>query len=75
MGNSHAACTKAVAAIEGYRKTFRQAYGDPEPTIDRIADAIAAYEATLFSGNSAWDRYQNIDGKTCRPVGTTVVCR
>lgn len=21
------------------------------------------------------DRYQNIDGKTCRPVGTTVVCR
>ena len=21
------------------------------------------------------DRYQSIDGKTCRPVGTTVVCR
>jgi cytochrome c peroxidase len=67
MGNSHAACVKAVAAIEGYRKTFRQAYGDPEPTIDRIADAIAAYEATLFSGNSAWDRYQNIDDATIDP--------
>jgi cytochrome c peroxidase len=64
MGNTHEACAKAVAGIEGYREVFRQVYGEPEPTIGSIADAIAAYEATLFSGNSPWDRYQNDDEAT-----------
>jgi cytochrome c peroxidase len=67
MGNTHEFCAKAVAGIAGYRKVFGQIYG-AEPTIDRIADAIAAYEATLFSGNSAWDRYQSDDEATLDPV-------
>jgi len=68
MGNTAEGCVKAVSAIEGYGRIFRQVYGEPEPTFDRIADAIAAYEATLFSGNSAWDRYQNDDEATIDPV-------
>ncbi|HEX5137737.1 MAG TPA: cytochrome c peroxidase, partial [Planctomycetota bacterium] len=68
MGNTAEGCVKTVSDIEGYRKIFRQVYGEPEPTFDRIADAIAAYEATLFSGNSVWDRYQNDDEATIDPV-------
>jgi cytochrome c peroxidase len=58
MGNTHDTAVETIADIEGYRRPFEQAFGDSEVTIDRIADAIAAYEATLFSGNSPWDRFQ-----------------
>ena len=30
-------------------------------TLDRVVDAIAAYEATRLSGNSPWDRFENGD--------------
>jgi len=58
MGHTHVLAASAVAKVASYREPFRQAFGDPEVTIDRIAEAIAAYEATLFSGNSPWDRFQ-----------------
>jgi cytochrome c peroxidase len=67
MGNTHVFCAQTVGRIAGYRRVFREVYGSEEPTIDRIADAIAAYEATLFSGNSAWDRYQADDEATIAP--------
>lgn len=67
MGSTHVLCVQSIGKIAGYRKIFAQVYGDEEPTIDRIADAIAAFEATLFSGNSAWDRYQNEDDATIAP--------
>jgi cytochrome c peroxidase len=67
MGHTHDLCVKVVGNIAGYRTIFRDVYGDDALTIDRIADAIAAYEATLFSGNSAWDRYQNDDEATLPP--------
>ncbi|MBU6284113.1 c-type cytochrome, partial [bacterium] len=34
-----------------------------EVSMDRIADAIASYERTVVSGDSAWDRYQAGDKK------------
>ncbi len=46
-----------VAAIKGYAKYFDEAFGSAEVTIDRITKAIADYERTRMSGNSAWDRY------------------
>lgn len=58
MGHTHAGAIEAVQAVAGYREAFTVAYGDDKVTIDRIADAIAAFEATLFSGNSPWDRFQ-----------------
>jgi cytochrome c peroxidase len=48
---------KRIAAIEGYKPYFRDAFGGEEVTIDRIAKAIASYERTVLSGNSAWDRF------------------
>jgi len=61
MGHTHAGAVKTIQGIAGYREAFTTAYGDDKVTIDRIADAIAAFEATLFSGNSAWDRFQDGD--------------
>ncbi|HYG68020.1 MAG TPA: cytochrome c peroxidase, partial [Anaeromyxobacteraceae bacterium] len=58
MGHTLEGATAAIAAIPGYRPYFREAFGDDAVTIDRIAEAIAAYEATRLSGNSRWDRFR-----------------
>ena len=34
------------------------AFGSPDITIDTVAKAIATFERTLLSGNSAYDRYK-----------------
>lgn len=57
MGSSLAAATAAIAAVPGYATYFREAFGDPRVDIDRITEAIAAYEATRLSGNSRYDRF------------------
>ncbi len=57
MGGTHEGVAKAIAGVPGYRRIFRAVYGDDRVDIDRIADAIAAYEATRMSGNSRFDRF------------------
>jgi cytochrome c peroxidase len=57
MGNTHEKCAGAIGAIAGYKPAFKDAFGDETVTIDRIAEAIAAYEATRLSGNSKYDRF------------------
>ena len=63
MGSSHEMVVATVSGIGGYRKAFKEVYGDERIDIDRVADAIAAYEATRMSGNSPWDRYKEGDEK------------
>src|SRR5262249_19763690 len=41
----------------GYAPLFEKAFGSPEITIARIAQAIASYERTVVSGNSPYDRF------------------
>jgi cytochrome c peroxidase len=41
-----------------YPLLFTRAYGEPLPTMDRVGVAIAAFERTLISANSAFDRWQ-----------------
>jgi cytochrome c peroxidase len=57
MGNTHPGAVRTLAAIAGYRAAFREAFGDERIDIDRVADALAAYEATRLSGASAYDRF------------------
>jgi cytochrome c peroxidase len=57
MGNTLDAAAATVRGIAGYRRIFREVYGDDRVDIDRIAEALAAYEATRLSGGSPWDRY------------------
>ena len=59
MGNKdHDVVVTKLAAIPGYRKYFREAFGSGEVTIERITKAIADYERTRMSGNSPWDRWR-----------------
>ncbi len=57
MGHTLEGATKAVASVNSYKPYFKAAFGDEAVTMDRIAQAIASFERTVVSGNSAWDRY------------------
>lgn len=61
MGNTHANVVKTVSGIPGYAPLFQAAFGSPEVNIDKISHAIADYERTRLSGNSAFDRWQGGD--------------
>ena len=49
---------KRVQAIHGYAPLFKKAFGEDKIDMKRIAQAIAAYERTVVTGDSAYDRYQ-----------------
>jgi cytochrome c peroxidase len=68
MANTHDGAVRTIAGLAGYRRAFRQAYGDDRVDIDRIADAIAAYEATRLSGASAYDRFNAGDEQALSPA-------
>jgi cytochrome c peroxidase len=55
---SHDEVVKRLTAIPGYAPLFEKAFGSKEITMARAAQAIASYERTVVSGNSAYDRYQ-----------------
>ena len=44
-------------AIEGYHSQFHKVF-DGDATPDNIVKAIAAFERTIISGDTAWDRYR-----------------
>ncbi|WP_029922799.1 cytochrome-c peroxidase [Nevskia soli] len=47
-----------IRRIPGYKTYFERAFGaDPEISADTIAKAIAAYERTLITPNSPYDRF------------------
>jgi cytochrome c peroxidase len=51
-----------LKAIPGYSQAFASAFGGSDPvTADNAAKAIAAYERTLITPNSAYDKYVNGD--------------
>jgi cytochrome c peroxidase len=58
MDNTHDAMAAKLSGIQGYRPLFQKAFGAPDITIDAVAKAIATFERTLLSGNSAYDRYK-----------------
>jgi cytochrome c peroxidase len=43
--------------IAGYRKLFKQAFGQEVITIDNVGKAIASFQRTVLSGNSPADRF------------------
>ena len=57
MGNLSATIDR-IRAIPGYKPYFSAAFGEGDTmTMDNAAKAIAAYERTLITPNSAYDRY------------------
>lgn len=67
MGNTHPACENTIAGIPGYRAKFKEVFGTDQVTIDRIAQAIATFERTVLSGNSAYDRFKAGDQAALTP--------
>ncbi|MFQ5720380.1 MAG: cytochrome-c peroxidase, partial [Acidobacteriota bacterium] len=57
MGNTLEGMVANLRAIEGYVPLFAAAFGSEEINPDRVAKAIASFERTILSGNSAWDRF------------------
>lgn len=46
-----------LSQINGYTPLFEAAFGDPRITFARVARALATFQRTIVSGNSAYDRY------------------
>jgi cytochrome c peroxidase len=57
MGDqSYKEIVERLRGISGYREQFLKVFGT-EVTLDGMAKAIAAFERTALSGNSAYDKY------------------
>jgi cytochrome c peroxidase len=46
-----------INALQGYKSQFQKVFGGPA-TADNMMQAVAAYERTILSGDTAWDRWQ-----------------
>ena len=55
---SHKDVVARIQAAKGYAPLLKKAFGDDKIDMPRIAKAIAAYERTVVSGDSPYDRYQ-----------------
>ena len=58
MNQPHDVSVSKLSRDPVYRAMFRSAFGSPQATIERVEAALASFERTLLSGNSAFDRYQ-----------------
>lgn len=47
----------AMNAIHGYRSQFQKVFGS-QASPDNIAKALAAFERTIISGDTAWDKFR-----------------
>jgi cytochrome c peroxidase len=57
MGQSHELSIKKFEKIPEYKKEFDLVFGPGRLTIGKIEMALASFERTLLSGDSAFDRY------------------
>jgi cytochrome c peroxidase len=62
MGATHEAMVTSLKGIKGYQPLFEKAFGGPA-TKERVGMALAAFERTVLSGNSRYDRFQAGDKK------------
>lgn len=57
MGMTADQVVQRLRGIRGYAPLFAAAFGDGAITFERVAQALATFERTIMSGNSAYDRY------------------
>jgi cytochrome c peroxidase len=62
MAETHETVVPKIAKVPGYQKQFQLIFGGGV-SLQRIADAIAAFERTIVSQNSAFDKYVLGDAK------------
>lgn len=67
MGHTPEGVVARLEEIPGYRSMFAAAFGSEDIDLERAGKAIATFERTVLSGNSAYDRYQAGDKKAMSP--------
>ena len=58
MASSEEKIVRTLGAIPEYRERFAAAFESPGVSLERVVQAIAAFERTLLSGNSPFDRWK-----------------
>lgn len=67
MGLEPEELAQRLQAIPEYAQAFREVFGEP-PSLRAVTYAIAAFERTLVSYNSPFDRYQAGDDQALSPA-------
>ncbi len=57
MAFTHELAVGVVASIPGYATEFNKVFGSPQVDIDKVTTAIAAFEETLVTPNSRFDKW------------------
>jgi len=68
MGNTHVAMIRTVNDIPGYVEEFKLVFGSTPITVDQVAQAIAAFERTVVTTDSPFDRYVRGDITALTPL-------
>jgi cytochrome c peroxidase len=68
MGNTHDVMIRTVDHIPGYVEEFKTVFGTDQITLDQVAQAIAAYERTVVTTDSPFDRYVRGDDHALTPL-------
>lgn len=63
MGFSHTLAVHMLQTIPGYVSEFKKAFGTEKVSIDEVTKAIAAFEETLVTPNSRFDKWLKGDKK------------
>jgi cytochrome c peroxidase len=67
MGSTASRMVRTLTRITAYAPYFERAFGDRAITLPRVASALADYQRTRMSGNSAWDRWEDGDARALSP--------
>lgn len=67
MALTHEQATARIAAVKGYARYFKAAFGDSKVTIERIVQALGSFQRTIITGDSPYDRYLAGDRKALKP--------
>jgi cytochrome c peroxidase len=62
MGNTHDVMLRTLDDIPGYVEAFKNVFGTTPITVDQVAQAIAAFERTVVTTDSPFDRFVRGDG-------------
>jgi cytochrome c peroxidase len=58
MNQTHEVCVSKLGEDPAYVAEFENAFGPGPITMDKVQKALAAFERTVLSANSAFDRYE-----------------
>lgn len=68
MGNTHQAMIQTISKIAGYQEEFNLVFGQGPISVDHVADAIAAFERTVVTTDSRFDRFARGDHQALTPL-------